>query len=193
MSKEAIVQKILADAKLHADSFVEEQTEKAHEIIAEAAEECKNYIYAQHAAISEEVNDIEKRAAAAAELEVRKQTLAAKTKIIDAVFVRVLEKLKALDNADMKKLFLAMLNEADDGDVVILGKEQAGVLSAKDVEKFAAEKGIKLSLSEKLGDFDGMVLASKNCDKNFTFEAETESLREELQMQIAKEIFEDVR
>ncbi len=193
MSKEAIVQKILADAKLHADSFVEEQTEKAHEIIAEAAEECKNYIYAQNAAIAEEVGDIEKRAAAAAELEVRKQTLAAKSKIIDAVFARVLEKLKNLDKADMKRLFLAMLNEAEDGDVVVLGKEQAGVLNSKDVGDFAAKKGIKLTLSDKPGDFDGMVLSSRNCEKNFTFEAETEGLREELQMQIAKEIFEDVR
>ena len=54
----------------------------------------------------------------------------------------------------------------------------------------AKEKGISLTLSDKLGDFDGGVILSENgVDKNFTFEIEVALLKEQTEANVAKEIF----
>ena len=44
MSKEAIIDKILSDARLKADAIIGEANNKADEIIADTAEACKGYI-----------------------------------------------------------------------------------------------------------------------------------------------------
>ncbi len=49
---------------------------------------------------------------------------------------------------------------------------------------------ISLTLSDKLGDFDGGVILSENgVDKNFTFEIEVALLKEQTEANVAKEIF----
>ena len=45
MSKEAIVEKIISDAHLRAESIIGEANAKADEVISVAAEECKAYLY----------------------------------------------------------------------------------------------------------------------------------------------------
>ena len=45
MSKEAIVEKIISDAHLRAESIIGEANAKADEVISAAAEECKAYLY----------------------------------------------------------------------------------------------------------------------------------------------------
>lgn len=190
MSKEAIVDKIISDAEIRANSFIEEQTKKADEILAEAAEQCKNYFYAFKAETDTICADIESRAKTVAELDSRKILLATKTKVLDGVFQRALEKLKKLPANECKDLFKAMLRQvAEDGDTVTLGKAQSEVLDENDVLEIAREKGVSLKLSKSFGDFDGMVLSGGGVDKNLTFEVEVDMLREEFETQIAKEIF----
>ena len=59
-----------------------------------------------------------------------------------------------------------------------------------DAEKFAKEKGISLTLADKLGDFDGGIVLSENgVDKNFTFDVEVALLKEQTEANVAKEIF----
>ena len=82
-----------------------------------------------------------------------------------------------------------MLDVAEDGDVITLGKRQRDCLNAYDIAEFSVRKGIRLTLSEIYGDFDGMILSGHGVDKNLTFEVEIASLREELETQIAKELF----
>ena len=53
----------------------------------------------------------------------------------------------------------------------------------------AGDKGITLTLAKISGDFDGMILSGNGVDKNLTFEVEIALLRDELETQIAKEIF----
>lgn len=190
MSREAIIEKILSDAEIRANSFIEEQTAKADEILADAAEQCKSYYYTFKAETDKMVAEVQSRAKTVAELDARKLMLATKTKVLDGVFKRAVEKLTELDKEQCKKLLLAMLESyAEDGDVITLGKAQADCLCEDDVAAVAERKGIKLSLSGKHGDFDGMTLTSNGVDKNLTFEVEVALLREETETQIAKEIF----
>lgn len=189
MSKEAIVEKILSDAGTRAESFVSEQKDKADDILAEAAEQCKSYIYTFQAETDRMVSDIESRAKTVAELDARKLMLAKKTELLDRVFDRATEKLVGLDRETARRLLLGMLGAAEDGDVITLGARQQGCLDKDDIERFAAERGISLTLSKTPGNFDGMVLSGKGVDKNLTYGVEISLLRESIETEIAKEIF----
>lgn len=191
MSKESIVEKIISDAKARANSFVREQHEKAKEILADAAHECKSYIYSFKAETDTMVAEIESRSRTVAELDSKKIMLAAKTRLLDGVFSRAAEKLASLDKDTQRSLLIAMLTEyAEDGDIVTLGKGQIDCLSGYDVSQVAESKGITLRLSQVYGDFDGMVLSGNGVDKNLTYGVEISLLRENLETQIAKELFD---
>lgn len=83
-----------------------------------------------------------------------------------------------------------MLQNAKDGDVVTISKREKDIVTTELLAQFAKEKGISLTLSDKLGDFDGGVILSENgVDKNFTFEIEVALLKEQTEANVAKEIF----
>lgn len=190
MSKEAIIDKILSDARLKADAIIGDAKNKADEIIMDATEACKGYINDGKADTDKAVLELEARAKTVAELDARKLQLSAKAKILDKIFARTLDKLKNLDKERYATLIFAMLQNAEDGDEVVISQREKDIVTKQSLEKFASEKGITLTLCEKLGDFDGgIVIKSKGVDKNFTLDVETQLLKEELETQIAKEIF----
>ena len=89
MSKEAIIDKILSDARLKADAIIGEAKNKADEIIADTAEACKGYIYNSKADTDKAVLDLEARAKTVAELDARKLQLSAKAQILDRIDIVV--------------------------------------------------------------------------------------------------------
>ena len=190
MSKEAIVEKIISDGQKRADAILREAQEKADEILAEAAGECKAYYDSAVFETGKLVDDIISRGKTVAELDAKKLQLSAKAKVLDSVFETALQKLRSLDKKTLKGLLLKMLDNAEDGDVVILSASEKGVLTDKDIKEYATKRGIKLSLAKEFGEFDGgLMLHGKGIDKNFTFEVEIELLRDEIEMNIAKELF----
>ena len=190
MSKEAIIDKILSDARLKADAIIGEAKNKADEIIADTAEACKGYIYNSKADTDKAVLDLEARAKTVAELDARKLTLAAKTKVLDVVYERTLENLRNLDKEAYSALVFGMLENAKDGDVVTISKREKDIVTKESLAEFAKKKGIKLTLAEQFGDFDGgIVLGGNGVDKNFTFEVEVALLKEQTEAKTAKEIF----
>ena len=190
MSKEAIVEKIISDAHLRADAIIGEANAKADEVISAAAEECKAYLYYFKAETDKMVFDVEARSKTVAELDAKKLALAAKTKVLDVVYERTLDNLRNLDKDTYSELIFAMLQNAKDGDVVTISKREKDIVTTESLAQFAKEKGISLTLSDKLGDFDGGVILSENgVDKNFTFEIEVALLKEQTEANVAKEIF----
>lgn len=190
MSKEAIVEKIISDAHLRADAIIGEANAKADEVISAAAEECKAYLYNFKAETDKMVLDVEARSKTVAELDAKKLALAAKTKVLDVVYERTLDNLRNLDKDTYSELIFAMLQNAKDGDVVTISKREKDIVTTESLAQFAKEKGISLTLSDKLGDFDGGVILSENgVDKNFTFEIEVALLKEQTEANVAKEIF----
>lgn len=190
MSKEAIVDKIISDAHLRAESIIGEANAKADEVISVAAEECKAYLYNFKAETDKMVFDVEARSKTVAELDAKKLALAAKTKVLDVVYERTLDNLRNLDKDTYSELIFAMLQNAKDGDVVTISKREKDIVTTESLAQFAKEKGISLTLSDKLGDFDGGVILSENgVDKNFTFEIEVALLKEQTEANVAKEIF----
>lgn len=190
MSKEAIIDKILSDARFKADAIVGDAKSKADQIIADAAEVCKGYIYSSKADTDKAVFDLEARSKTVAELDAKKLQLSAKAQILDMIFARTLDKLKNLDKERYSALVFAMLQNAEDGDEVVISQREKDIVTKDTLDRFAKERGIKLTLCDELGDFDGgIVIRSKGVDKNFTLDVETQLLKEEFETQIAKEIF----
>lgn len=190
MSKEAIIDKILSDARIKADAIIGEANEKADSIIAQAAEVCKAYIYNSKSETDAKALDIEARSKTVAELDAKKLQLAAKTQIINMVFDRALDKLRNLDTERYRALVFAMLENAEDEDTVVISQREKDIVTKDALNEFAKQRGIKLTLADEFGNFDGgIVIKSLGVDKNFTFEVEIQLLKEELETQVAKEIF----
>lgn len=190
MSKEAIIDKILSDANLKADAIIGEANGKADEIISLAAKQCKDYLYQSKTEIDRLSLEIDERSRSVAELDARKLLLAAKTQVLDSVYAKTLEKLRNLDKEQYSALIFAMLENAKDGDVVIVSEREKDIVTKQSLADFAKKKGIKLTLADKFGDFDGGVIISENgVDNNFTLDVEVSILREQTETKIAKEIF----
>lgn len=190
MSKEAIIDKILSDANLKGDAIIGEANGKADEIISLAAKQCKDYLYQSKTEIDRLTLEIDERSRSVAELDARKLLLAAKTQVLDDVYAKTLEKLRNLDKEQYGALIFAMLENAKDGDVVIVSEREKDIVTKQSLADFAKKKGIKLTLADKFGDFDGGVIISENgVGNNFTLDVEVSILREQTETKIAKEIF----
>lgn len=189
--KEAIIKKILDDAKLEADNIVKQANDYAKQKAKQAKEESEKFK-------KETLKDkdlIEKtaleRAISVAELDVKKIELAAKKKLIDDCFEKAYQQLQKLDDKTTKKLVKGMLmTHAENNDVVIISKNDSKIIDNAFIQSIAKEKKIKLSLSKTFGDFEkGVILTGGGVDKNLSIDIELKLLREEIETEIAGLIF----
>lgn len=190
MSKEAILERIISDAQAAADATVVEAEGRAAEIIAEAEARAARDRQGTSAIIAERSKAIADGKAAAARLDAAKVMLAAKRGVIDAVYARALEKLKALPQKDAVRLAEGLLlSYAEDGDELVFATNfayKAQVLKLAVV----AEKNLKNS--GKTADIDGgFILIGKNSDKDLSYGALLALDREERQAEIAAKLFSD--
>ena len=190
MSKEAILERIISDAQAAADATVAEAEGRAAEIIAEAEARAARDRQGTSAIIAERSKAIADGKAAAARLDAAKVMLAAKRGVIDAVYARALEKLKALPQKDTVRLAEGLLlSYAEDGDELVFATNfayKAQVLKLAVV----AEKNLKNS--GKTADIDGgFILIGKNSDKDLSYGALLALDREERQAEIAAKLFSD--
>lgn len=190
MSKEAILERIISDAQTAADATVAEAEGRAAEIIAEAEARAARDRQGTLAIIAERSKAIADGKAAAARLDAAKVMLAAKRGVIDAVYARALEKLKALPQKDAVRLAEGLLlSYAEDGDELVFATNfayKAQVLKLAVV----AEKNLKNS--GKTADIDGgFILIGKNSDKDLSYGALLALDREERQAEIAAKLFSD--
>lgn len=190
MSKEAILERIISDAQAAADATVAEAEGRAAEIIAEAEARAARDRQGTSAIIAERSKAIAEGKAAAARLDAAKVMLAAKRGVIDAVYARALEKLKALPQKDAVRLAEGLLlSYAEDGDELVFATNfayKAQVLKLAVV----AEKNLKNS--GKTADIDGgFILIGKNSDKDLSYGALLALDREERQAEIAAKLFSD--
>ncbi len=190
MSKEAILERIVSDAQAAADATVAEAEGRAAEIIAEAEARAARDRQGTSAIIAERSKAIADGKAAAARLDAAKVMLAAKRGVIDAVYARALEKLKALPQKDAVRLAEGLLlSYAEDGDELVFATNfayKAQVLKLAVV----AEKNLKNS--GKTADIDGgFILIGKNSDKDLSYGALLALDREERQAEIAAKLFSD--
>ncbi len=189
--KEAIINRIITDSRKIANSTSEEGVQKAQEIINAAENDAKIYRTKNRQESEREREDIIKRRITVANLEVKKLLLKAKQEIIGKAFSQSIEQIRK-DKLKYKDMLWGMLEYAEDGDKLILSENDKDIVKLKDVEEFCKKKGIKITINKEYGNFKGgLVLLGKSSDKNFTLEVELNSLRDEIEPEIASMLFEE--
>ena len=189
MGKDAIIAKIGAEAEEKSAAVISAAEQKANEITAKATAEAEEFVEkVSSEADAEAAKRIEQRKTLS-ELDGRKIILKAKRDVINDAFIVALDKLRSVSKTYYLRLVERSIAEnAETGDVIVLSKD--GVLSEKDVEAMPCFKNFNLSVAKERGDFNGGVkLVGKNCDKDLSFAAIIEGVKEEKTAGVASVLF----
>lgn len=189
MGKDAIIAKIGAEAEEKSAEIISAAELKAKQITEAATAEAEEFVKkVSSEADAEAVKRIEQRKTLS-ELDGRKIILKAKREVIDDAFIVALDKLRSVSKTYYLRLVERSIAEnAEEGDVIVLSKD--GVIGAKDVEAMPCFKDMNLSVAKDRGDFVGGVkLVGKNCDKDLSFAAIIEGVKEEKTAGVASVLF----
>ena len=187
-SGSALIDRILADAQATAERNVSDAVKYRDESIAAAEERAAAYVEGCRAASEETAAEMVGRMATLARIEANKTLLAAKQNLVEEVYIRAQKMLEGLDKKEYLELIAALVEKfAEAGDTVVLSKNCP--LSVGEVE--AVSKVKKLSLKVvKTGDFSGgLILSGDKADKDLTFAALVNGVRERTETGIAQKLF----
>jgi len=193
-----IVRRVLNDAQANADAIKEEATKKANSVEDEAkkkAERRKEHILEQ---ARKTANEQKGRIIGVAQLESRKDLLAAKQEMIGEAFQKALDELVNLNDQDyLAVIHDLLINMTETGsETVIFSERDRKRISEnfwQEVNKELSSKGKKgeLKLSEETRDIKGgFILQSGGVEMNCSFESLLDMKRDELEPEIAGLLFE---
>lgn len=177
-----LTQKILEDAKDKADIIKEESTRKNADIISsrakEAAEKQKKIIEKA----TTEANMMKDRVISNAELRVRDEKLKAKQQLMDKVFIKSKEKLNNLNEDDYIKFLTSNIkNMKFKGTEVIVVPEK--------MKSKVKSLGLYPKVSEDETVDSGFIIKDDNIILNYSFDSLVDYLRDELESEVAKDLF----
>lgn len=187
-----ITSKILKDA------------EAGKENILAAAEEEKNKILSKKASAANEIaqeilqkaeadaKSKKERVISSAKLKVRNNKLAAKQEIIDEVFEKSINKLTELSKEQflnfVKNSILSM--NLTGKQTLILNETGLKFVDDSFIDELNKEAKATIDLSKTAGNFKGgFILENNGIEINSTYEALVSSLRDELEFEVAKVLF----
>ena len=187
-----ITSKILKDA------------EAGKENILAAAEEEKNKILSKKASAANEIaqeilqkaeadaKSKKERVISSAKLKVRNNKLAAKQEIIDEVFEKSINKLTELSKEQflnfVKNSILSM--NLTGKQTLILNETGLKFVDDSFIDELNKEAKATIALSKTAGNFKGgFILENNGIEINSTYEAFVSSLRDELEFEVAKVLF----
>ncbi|MEG2561051.1 MAG: V-type ATP synthase subunit E family protein [Clostridia bacterium] len=188
---EKIIEKILADANATADKILTDAQVKVNALTAKTQAECDKIAAQAKKESDAEVGEMLKRRQTVADLDIKKALLSKRKALMNIVSEKAIEKLRALPREKYKAIVTQMIEKnAEDGDIVTIAQTDKDILTADFVASVAKSLGVKLTLNKSYGEFaGGVVLQSKNVDKNLTFEVELNAIRNEVEPQIAEILF----
>jgi V/A-type H+-transporting ATPase subunit E len=197
MTIKDISEKIISDARIQADKIITQAEDNANNIIKKGKKETDNikniilYKYNQEASLRKS------KILTEANLEAKKIILSEKQKIIEDVFNKASESILKLDDKDylniIKKMILDNI-ETGDETIFIDHSDQKKISESfiEDINKELKSKGekgeLKLSTSY-LPIKGGVVIGSGKIRKNISLEFLLKKIREELEIQISKDLF----
>ena len=197
MTIKDISEKIISDARIQADKIIAQAKDNANNIIKKGKKEADNiknvilYKYNQEASLRKS------KILTEANLEARKIILSEKQKIIENVFNKASESILKLDVKDYRNIIKKMiLNNIETGDETIFidhsDQKKISESFIEDINKELKSKGekgeLKLSTSY-LSIKGGVVIGSGKIRKNISLEFLLKKIREELEIQISKDLF----
>lgn len=183
---EAIINKIISDAKENADVTLKAADKRAEEIIAAAKVNAEEYLGKERTASEESARLIVERRKTVAALDAKKIALKARQELIDECFEAAEKKILSLGKEEYLAFVGKLVEEnAEDGDLLVLSSEEKYIDNAF-VEALSGKLGKKLGISDEKETYvGGIVLRSTSCDKNLTLKALLRSVREDKEKEIA--------
>ena len=195
MLDELVVKKILADADTEAAKIKAEADEK------QAAEQCKfdeqlNKYKKQTEKLSQKAaQDKKAHLLAAARMDIAKDYLAEKRKILDEVFAQARQKLQNLPDGEYCKLMTKlMLKAVETGDEEVIVDNNEKRIDQKFIKNINRELGpgykgnLRLS-GEKQNLGGGFILKRGKIKNNVSIEVLLAQARKELEIELAKKLF----
>lgn len=185
MSKlENLTKKILDDARVQAEGIKENARKKSEGVIntkIKEAHDRKDKIIEKANSEAEMMKD---RVVSSAELKVRDEKLKAKQKVMDKVFLMAKESLKGLSEDEFSS-FITKTTEK----IEIKGKGSLVVPSGKKEMIESKIKDLEILEDENLE--SGFILKDDDVIYNYTFDSLVDEIREELEGEIAKNLFQE--
>lgn len=178
---EAGKENILATAAEEKDKIISRKVSSANEIAKEILDKAEV-----------EAKSKKERVISSAKLKVRNNKLAAKQEIIDEVFEKSIDKLTNLSKEEflnfVKNTILSM--NLSGKQTLVLNEQGLKFVDSAFVEELNKNLNAQITLSETTGKFKGgFILENNGIEINSTYEALVSSLRDELEFEVAKVLF----
>lgn len=195
MGAEEVVEKILADARGEAGKIKKEAEEKQAAEQGKLDEQLAEYSKQTDIMAQQEAKEEKLHLLAAARMEVAKELLAEKRRILGEVFAKAREKLLSLPDEEYRKIMgKLMLKAVETGEEeVIVDKNEKRInqefIGQINQQLGAGRKG-NLRLSEKSENIGaGFILRRGKIKNNASVEVLLAQASEELETELAKELF----
>ncbi len=197
MTIKDISEKIISDSRIQADKIIAQAEDDANNIIKKGKKEADNIKNIILYKCNQEASLRKSKILTEANLEAKKIILSEKQKIIEDVFNKASESILKLEDKDYRNIIKKMiLDNIETGDeTIFIDHSDQKKISEKFIEdinkelKSKREKGeLKLSTSY-LPIKGGVVIGSGKIRKNISLEFLLKKIREELEIQISKDLF----
>lgn len=177
-----LTQKILDEAKLKADEMIKESKTKSDGIINSRVKEANDQKVKILERADSEAALMKERVISNAELRVRDEKLKAKQEVINKVFKEAKERLLNID----EEMYIKFL-QSNIKDLSLKGNEILVVPENMKERVKSLKLPVKVSEDETLG--AGFIIKDEDSVLNFSFDSLVDYLREELETEIAQDLF----
>lgn len=195
MEAEQVVEKILADAKAEADKKKKEAEAKEAAEQAKLTEQLDEYKKQTEILAQKAGEDEKSHILAAARMDIAKEYLAEKRKLLDEVFEQARRKLQDLPDKEYRALIKKLLLDAvETGDEEVVVDTNEGRIDHEFIKQINRELGSdyksNLKLSDEKQDIGaGFILKRGKIKTNVSIQVLLEQARKELEIELAKELF----
>jgi len=188
--KEKIIAKIIESAENSRNNTIFEAKEKIKQIKADT----KIYIEALNKKTDLEISEMQKsvssRRKSVADLDVKKLILQSKHTVLDKAFVEAENKVLKMADKEYKAFLKKLITTyAENGDKVLFSENDKKKIDKTYVEEISKIGGIKLDYDFSDSFNGGIILQSKNCNKNLTLKTLFSQVREKAESEIANILF----
>ena len=197
MEAEQVVQKILADAQAEAERIAAEAGQKEAAEQARLSEQLAQYSKQTESLAKKAGEDEESHILAAARMDMAKQLLAEKRRILDEVFERARRQVTELPDDQYRQLCTKLkLQAVETGDEeVIVDKNERRInhdLIHQVNQQLGPNRKGALKLADERHDLGaGFILRRGKVKTNVSLEVLLDQARKELEIELARQLFDD--
>lgn len=195
MNAKEVVDKILTEAKVEADGIRAEAQSKLSDEDARANASLASYKKETQTLADEQAKEAKSRMLAAARMDIKKEYVQAKARLLDEVFAKAIERVNSLPDKEYQQLISTlMLKAVETGDEeVMVGKNESridhNVIKNVNRQLGPGFKG-NLQLAGDKAEIDGgFILRRGKIQINVSTEVLVAQARNELEIELANQLF----